>query len=134
MREGKDVYTASLPTRNLSPVERLAFQSGSVVRVHVADVQGFNLQVSLKPVDTVSGIPSKVKNQRNTFSQINRDNNKPQSKADGSSNSNVPGKLRPCYIEMFFPENVLDYGMLDASITSSLNLSPLRLNAFQPCC
>ena len=51
-----------MSTKFLSPTERLALQTGSVMQVYVSKVDGANpdttLQVSLKPLDGSSGKPS----------------------------------------------------------------------------
>lgn len=38
-----------MPTKNLSPTERLALQTGSVLQVFISNVSGKSIQVSLKP-------------------------------------------------------------------------------------
>ena len=53
---------ASMSTKFLSPTERLALQTGSVMQVYVSKLDGVNpdtnLQVTLKPLDGSSGKPS----------------------------------------------------------------------------
>ena len=53
---------ASMSTKFLSPTERLALQTGSVMQVYVSKLDGANpdtsLQVTLKPLDGSSGKPS----------------------------------------------------------------------------
>ena len=53
---------ASMSTKFLSPTERLALQTGSVMQVYISKLDGANpdtsLQVTLKPLDGSSGKPS----------------------------------------------------------------------------